>query len=526
LGGGRPMNRRDLRDARPSGEGGTKNPFDDPGLTTDDPESAMGSGRKTNPSGEDVNPEDELPPVRKTVDARKPVPSEADRLAAEKNVREFYALKKAAAKSAVEKVALSDRIWAQAVDSKDNAAAQYALFSIAFQLICESGRLEKAVRRAESFADVFEVDSWELKVQAIASAAKAVQAALASHSNPLKLDGDEIVLISRQFADEALDAGEIDAAQKAIKAIIPLAKSDAVLMRDVNILRGKIERQATRYRPVGIALERLKEKPDDGDAIAVVGRWTCFETHDWDHGLPMLAKSSDAALAELAAKDLAAAKKDASEQLAAADAWWDYAQKEKDKSAMKASALSRAEYWYDRALPDLSGLEKVKADGRLKSISGIDLSTAPGHGVVQAGNVALAKNGTRVEGVRYNADKLLDGDSKTPSWDGDAANSPAPTPANPCEWTITFDKVYQLQQIRFHFYDGDARFYHYAIAVSADGVNYKPLVEHNQGQWFRWQVIPMPAQSVKSIKLFGTFSYRNRPFSVSEFEAYCIPPKQ
>jgi hypothetical protein len=135
--------------------------------------------------------------------------------------------------------------------------------------------------------------------------------------------------------------------------------------------------------------------------------------------------------------------------------------------------------------------------------------------------VALAKNGTTVRGVRTNADKLFDGETENPGSDNGAANSPAP-----CEWTITLDKVYQLREIRFYFYNGDPRFYHYTLAVSADGLNYKPLVEHNQGQWFGRQIIPFSARPVKYIKLYGTFSYNKKVFSVTEFEAYCIPPKQ
>jgi hypothetical protein len=456
----------------------------------------------------------------KDVNKRKPRPPEAERQAAEKSVRELYASKKAAAKSPAERIALCDQIWAEAVDGKRPPAEQYALFSIAFQWLCETGRLQKEIDRADAFAEVFEIDPWDLKAQAVASTVKLVQTALATHANPLNLDAADIFLNGRQFAEDAKEAGQAETAQRMVKAITPLAKLDATLMRDFNAFAREVDKQAIRYQPVRKARDALKEHPDDGDALTVVGRWTCFESHDWDAGLPMLAKSSDAVLAKFAARDTVAAKNDAAEQMAVADGWWDFAQKEKEKSAAKAAALSRAEYWYDRALPELSEADKAKADERLKSLSGLDATPDSGRGAIQAGNVALAKNGTTVEGVRYNDEKLLDGDRRNPSWDGDAANSPVP-----CEWTITFDKVYQLRQIRFHFYDGDARFYHYAMAVSSDGVNYKPLVDRNQGQSFRWQIIPLSGMPVKSVKLFGTYAYRNRAFAVTEFEAYCIPPK-
>jgi hypothetical protein len=237
----------------------------------------------------------------------------------------------------------------------------------------------------------------------------------------------------------------------------------------------------------------------------------------------MLAKSSDAALAKLAVKDIIASE-DSSRRLEVADAWWEIAQREKNDAPYKPGMLARSGYWYRKALPTLSGLNKTKAETRAKSIASTDDEdgeTSSNRGVVKAGNVALAKNGTMTQGFRSNGFKLNDGNSANPGSDYQATYSPVP-----CEWTITFDKVYQLREIRFYFYNGDRRFYHYTLDVSADGENYKTVVERNQGQWFGRQDIKFPAQPVKSIKLYGTYSYNNRIFAVTEFEAYCIPPKQ
>ena len=55
----------------------------------------------------------------------------------------------------------------------------------------------------------------------------------------------------------------------------------------------------------------------------------------------MLAKSSDAALAKLADKDLAAPE-DANRRMELADAWWDLAQKEKGEGSNKPGMLDRA----------------------------------------------------------------------------------------------------------------------------------------------------------------------------------------
>ena len=109
---------------------------------------------------------------------------------------------------------------------------------------------------------------------------------------------------------------------------------------------------------------RLKTKPDDPDACLAVGRWHCFSQGDWEAGLPLLAKGSDAALKSLAAEELASTPSKSEDKIARGDAWWDAAEKAvgKAKNAMR----WRAGYWYQEAMPDLApGLGKVKAEKRL-----------------------------------------------------------------------------------------------------------------------------------------------------------------
>jgi hypothetical protein len=238
---------------------------------------------------------------------------------------------------------------------------------------------------------------------------------------------------------------------------------------------------------------------------------------------PRLAKSSNADLAKVAAQDLAAPQA-AKEQLALADAWWVLAQKEEGN--IKNSLLARAEYWYDCALPKLDESKKRAAETRLRIIAGFDAKDASGSDVIPSGNVAFRNNGPSAAAFGINADKfinfykLFDGDSRNPAWNGDAANSPMP-----CAWIITLDRIYKLQQVRFHFYDGDGSYYHYGIDVSADGKKYTTLIDRTVGLTYKWQVVPVHGMPVKYVRLRGFYSNKNRLFSVTEFEAYCIPPK-
>ncbi|MGA2258107.1 MAG: hypothetical protein ABSG53_25865, partial [Thermoguttaceae bacterium] len=140
--------------------------------------------------------------------------------------------------------------------------------------------------------------------------------------------------------------------------------------------------------------------------------------------------------------------------------------------------------------------------------------------VIQKGNVALATNGATVEGVARGGSCLLDGDSTNYDTAIGFADSPWP-----CEWIIRLKKTYRLSELRFRLWDKDPRFYRYAVAVSADGKKYVPLVERSQGEWRGWQQIQFSPRPVKAIKLIGLYNSANENFHVVEFEAYCIPTK-
>jgi formylglycine-generating enzyme required for sulfatase activity len=83
-----------------------------------------------------------------------------------------------------------------------------------------------------------------------------------------------------------------------------------------------------------------------------------------------LAKGSDTVLKDLATKSLAGAR-DASAQVALGDAWWKAA--ESAKANAKADLQSGAAYWYAKALPTLTGLQKTQIEKRVA-----DLAASPG----------------------------------------------------------------------------------------------------------------------------------------------------
>jgi hypothetical protein len=250
----------------------------------------------------------------------------------------------------------------------------------------------------------------------------------------------------------------------------------------------------------------------------MAGRWYCFTVGTWGRGLPLLAKGADAELAQLAKQDLDGPENPPA-QRKLGDQWWGLARNEKGPEQRGIQA--RAQRWYELALPGLTGLEKTEVEKRLTELAAsVTPSGTRIRGVVQEGNVALASNGTTVSGQITRAPEIIDGKTET-------IYEPAKGYASsrwPCEWLITFDKVYQLSEIRLKLLDKFPQYFNYTLAASVDGRNFTMVADRSQGQWASWQRIRFPPLPVKQIKLNALHNTRNQWFCVIEFEAYCIPP--
>jgi len=172
-----------------------------------------------------------------------------------------------------------------------------------------------------------------------------------------------------------------------------------------------------------------------------------------------------------------------------------------------------------RRVHDGSGAERERVDGLIESIGrtvGADV-----RGAQVLGNVALATNGTTVsgKGIR-NPEQLLDGNATV--YNGLTGFTSA---AFPCEWIVTFDKVYQLQEIHLRLLDVGGRQYRFAIDVSADGTTYTTVYDRSEGGWVGWQRARFDARPVKTIRIRGLGSSSGRTFDAVELEAYCFTPR-
>jgi len=148
-----------------------------------------------------------------------------------------------------------------------------------------------------------------------------------------------------------------------------LATTEANRLRDRDLVKQaraalqEAQQREKAFAAVRAAKERLATQPDDPEANLAFGKFLCFAKGDWHRGLARLARSQDATLGKLAARDVAETNQPA-EQVALGDAWWEAANAE--STAARKNILLHAAMWYYRASFQLTGTAKSVAEKRIQ----------------------------------------------------------------------------------------------------------------------------------------------------------------
>jgi hypothetical protein len=124
----------------------------------------------------------------------------------------------------------------------------------------------------------------------------------------------------------------------------------------------------------------------------LVGKYLCFSKGNWEQGLPMLAQCDNEKARSLALRDLKGAET-AKEQLELGDAWWDICK-------------SRAVYWYEQALPSLSGLEKIAVEKKLANVQPNSMQVAIANAAIGKDRSTLQSPGTKAPYQEFLADLM------------------------------------------------------------------------------------------------------------------------
>lgn len=286
-----------------------------------------------------------------------PIPTADARKEGQKKIRDAFATDFKAAKSPEQRWQLATKLSKEAVDIKDDPASEYAFAMEAIDLYVGVGDALSAFRAVDELAVTFALNPVTTKLELFKRAAKEAKATVLKRM---------LALVGLKLAGDAAAAEEYAAAKEIASLSLGLAKPS----RDNSVVKRATEQQAKftallkQFQLAEEAQKKLTSGAADSEAEETVGRYLCLIRQNWDKGLPHLAKGTDAELKTAAAFDMQTTP-DAVAQAGTAEAWWNVV--DKRKGSDKQQLMPRVAYWYEKAMPGLSGLTKVTAEKRLET---------------------------------------------------------------------------------------------------------------------------------------------------------------
>ncbi len=286
-----------------------------------------------------------------------PVPSAEAQSKTLDLVREVFRKEYEEAKTAAQKEALAEDLMKRGVESKD-ATERFVLLRVARDLAAMVGEADLACRAIDEMGRGYEIDSAAMKREALAKAEQA-----ATTPKHFRSVGEQ----SATLVEEAIMADDYDTARQMIKTALAAAKKarDGDLLDRVTERAAEVEEVAKAKEEVKEALATLEKSPADPKANLAAGRFYCFYRGDWVKGLPMLALGADGAYDVLAKQELLGAKTSEA-QVALGDGWWELV--EKHQGMAQSQIRAHAAAWYEKALPQLSGLTQMRVKKRLEEM--------------------------------------------------------------------------------------------------------------------------------------------------------------
>jgi len=254
---------------------------------------------------------------------------------------------------------LAKKLLGEAMKPQKDAGLHYALLEECREVAAQAGDVATAMTAVDELDRTFAVDGFAIRAESLAACMKStklVDTARAVADAYLPLIEH---LVDRDEHDAALQlCPKAETAAKAAQNAGSVAKIQA-RAKEISALRDE-------YRNLKPFFKTIEEKPADPAANLAVGLYRCFAKNDWTHGAPMLAKGSDPALAALGQKE-ASAPTEAQAQVSLADGWREAG--EKKLGTLKTRLLSRALHWYEKALPEIPGLGRVKIEGHVEALT-------------------------------------------------------------------------------------------------------------------------------------------------------------
>jgi hypothetical protein len=325
-----------------------------------------------------------------------PVPDKASQDKALALVLDIFKEDLGAAKEPEAQAKLAANLLQQGKESRDDAANRYVLFREARLLAARAGDANLALLAVEETVRDFDVNSLDLKAATLA---------LVADNVTTKEAGKAVVDLVLPLIDEAREADNYDAAFAFGKVAETAARKSKVLALVTAVQKRNEETAAVHkgFARLQAFVDRLKADPKDAEANLELGKYYALFKGRWEKALPLLAMGNDEPLKALSTRDLARPK-EATDQLALADGWWEAAASAKDPAQLQLQR--RALYWYEQAVSNLAGLNRTKALKRIDLVSARLAGTTVSEGPI--GPVGELKkfegHSDEIKGVALSAD--------------------------------------------------------------------------------------------------------------------------
>jgi hypothetical protein len=260
------------------------------------------------------------------------------------------------------RIKLAQTLLLESRDTNDDPAGKYVLLSEAAKLAAKAGDAGTALQAIEEMGSNFDIDAGRLlrdKLNALEVASKASTTKEAYHN----IVDAAVVLLEEAVANDDYETAvalgaTAEAAAKKTKSV--------PLVSGVRQRNEEIKAMLQEFAKVKPFVETLQKNPADAQANYEAGKYYALFKGNWDKGLPMLAKGSNAALKKLAALDLADPQK-AKDQVAVAAGWYEEAKQLKDVAQI--NALLRSYRWGQQALAQLDDKERMQVEATLAAIN-------------------------------------------------------------------------------------------------------------------------------------------------------------
>ena len=196
-----------------------------------------------------------------------------------------------------------------------------------------------------------------------------IRTLLADHPRPDMETARTLAGLYLEAAEDAIDADDYDTARKDTVSACKYAAGakDTVLKEKAREKTVEVTKLAAEYGGLKIALETLRNNPNDSGANLAVGKFLFFSKGDAEKGLALLVKGSDPVIRAAAEQELLDPA-GAEEQMAMGDTWWELGASSKDR-IWQSKFRRRAVYWYELAK------DRLPEESRDLAITRIRLAT-------------------------------------------------------------------------------------------------------------------------------------------------------